>query len=158
MAIKIFKITGRRDDGSKMKAVCRPCTLTFKPSNRPTIQRFYKEAALWKRLAHKNILPCLGISMDVAELCLISPLIDNGCITECIRNNPQANPLELVCMIFVGRMDLKDTVNGLNYLHTCGRIHSDLRATCPIYPHDSTSSSGVARRNASLWETMARLV
>ncbi|KAF9785751.1 kinase-like domain-containing protein [Thelephora terrestris] len=100
VAIKIFKIAERRNDGEKIKT------------------RFYKEVVLWKRLAHKNILPCLGISRDVAELCLISPWMKNGCITQYIRNNPLVNPLDL----------LKDTANGLNYLHTSGLIHGDLRA------------------------------
>lgn len=67
-------------------------------------QRFCKEAVLWKRLTHKNILPFLGVSTDVAKFCLISPWMKNGSIVEYVRNRPHVNPLELVRMNFQGRV------------------------------------------------------
>ena len=61
-------------------------------------QRFCEEAVLWKQLAHKNVLPFLGVSRDIDGFCLISPWMNNGTIMEYTRDNPQINPLELVCM------------------------------------------------------------
>lgn len=65
-------------------------------------QRFYKEVVLWRRLAHKNILPFLGISTDVAKFCLISPWMENGSIAEYVHSHPDVNPLELVRVVFRG--------------------------------------------------------
>lgn len=89
------------------KSSQRPDMEPLQPSNYPhtwRLQRFHKEAVLWKRLAHKNILPVLGVSRDLAEFCLISPWMENGCIMNYLRKNPHVNPIELVCMIFVWRM------------------------------------------------------
>lgn len=104
VAIKIFKITEGRKDYDKIKTVRRVVLaprltgpLTARRSRHS--QRFCKEAVLWKRLTHKNILPFLGISKDVAEFCLITPWMKNGTIVEYVANNPHVNPLELVCMI-----------------------------------------------------------
>jgi len=103
VAVKIFKITEGCKDYDKIKAVRQrtdshpvPLTAHFLRLS----QGFYKEAVLWKRLAHKNILPLLGVSRDVAEFCLVSPWMKNGTIVEYVRNNPQVNPLGLVCMVF----------------------------------------------------------
>lgn len=107
VAIKIFKINEGREDYDKIKIVRQIVLMFWAHVNFcPLIayllcpsQRFYKEAVLWKRLTHKNILPFLGVSRDVAELCLISPWMRNGSIVEYTRNNPHINPLELVCVI-----------------------------------------------------------
>ena len=85
----------------------------------------------------------------------------NGCITKYIRDNPHANPLELVCVIFMRNVcffpiyfclfrKLKDAANGLNYLHTSGLVHGDLRAVRLTCPHDDACHSSVVRRNTSL--------
>ncbi|KAF9650320.1 kinase-like protein, partial [Thelephora ganbajun] len=100
VAIEVFKITEGCKDSDRIK------------------MRFYKQVVLWKRLTHKNVLPFLGVSRDVADFCLISPWMKNGCIVEYVHNNPHVNPLDL----------LKDAANGLNYLHTSGLVHGDLRA------------------------------
>lgn len=101
VAVKIFKITKGCRDYDKIKAVRQTFpaqrTVPLTAYRSRLSQRFYKEAVLWKRLAHKNILPLLGVSRDVAEFCLVSPWMKNGTIVEYVRNNPQANPLGLVC-------------------------------------------------------------
>lgn len=85
----------------------------------------------------------------------------NGYITKYIRDNPHVDPLELVCMIFMGRSciftnhfhlfrKLKDASNGLNYLHTSGLVHGDLRAVRLTCPRDDGCHSIVVRRNTSL--------
>jgi len=99
VAIKIFKVAAGRRDYDEIRTVRRN-PKSFNPLITHRLrhsQRFCKEAVLWKRLTHKNILPFLGISRDVAEFCLISPWMKNGSIVEYVHNNPHANPLELVC-------------------------------------------------------------
>ena len=79
---------------------------------------------------------------------------------EYIRDNPQINPLELVCMdwqlcvllllIYLDSLQLTDVANGLNFLHSKHLVHGDLRAVCPIRLHDDVGYSCMARRNVSL--------
>ena len=49
---------------------------------------------MWKRLAHKNIVPLLGIT--TSPLQLISEWMSGGHLTEYIGNHPGANRLRLV--------------------------------------------------------------
>lgn len=111
VAVKIFKINEGCKDYDKIKAVrqtfpaqrTQSSLSTNRLSGSCLSQRFYKEAVLWKRLAHKNILPLLGVSRDVAEFCLVSPWMKNGTIVEYVRNNPQVNPLGLVRIVLLKR-------------------------------------------------------
>ena len=80
---------------------------------------------------------------------------------EHVRSSPQVNPLGLVRVIFKWGVlffpihrhlshQLKDIANGLDYLHTSGLVHGDLRAVCLIRLRDNTTYSSMARRNISL--------
>ena len=79
-----------------MKAHRHFDSLTVHFSHHP--QRLCKEVVLWRRLAHKNVLPLLGVSMDNEEFCLIYPWMKNGPIMDYIQVDPPVTPLELVCM------------------------------------------------------------
>jgi hypothetical protein len=59
-------------------------------------QPFFKEAAGWKYFIHPNVLPFLGASTELFSLSLVSPWMENGNINRYLKNNPQANRLELV--------------------------------------------------------------
>ncbi|KAF9789483.1 kinase-like domain-containing protein [Thelephora terrestris] len=83
----------------------------------------YKEAVMWKRLEHKNIVPLLGIT--TSPLQLISEWIPGGTLTEYIGNNPNADLLGLVC----------DTAEGLSYLHHRNIIHGDLKGPNILVDH-----------------------
>ena len=99
VAIKKFKIP-EGEEYNKMKAVRQAVRTHFSSLTIPLScypQRFCREAVLWKRLTHENILPFMGVSRDIGEFCLISPWMSNGTIMEYIRDNNQINLLELVC-------------------------------------------------------------
>ena len=60
---------------------------------------FYQEAAVWKRLKHKNIVPLLGITSNPLQL--VSDWMPGGDLTEYIRKHPDTDRLGLVGVISV---------------------------------------------------------
>ena len=61
------------------------------------LQGFYREAVLWGRLSHPNILKLVGVQEDTEkrEFVAVSEWMERGTIMNYIRNNP-TNRLELV--------------------------------------------------------------
>ena len=60
------------------------------------MQRFCTEVVIWRKLAHPNILPLLGISTNGGNLCMISRLMSHGTIMAYLSTRPSANRLMLV--------------------------------------------------------------
>ena len=79
-------------------------TTSFKVRSRPhythylllltTPQALYREAVVWKHLAHPNIVPLLGIAPTPLEL--ISEWMPGGVLTEYLKANPNVDRLHLV--------------------------------------------------------------
>ncbi|KAF9647762.1 kinase-like protein [Thelephora ganbajun] len=78
-------------------------------------QAFHEVAVVWKHLAHPNIAPLLGVTIDPPQL--ISDRISGGNFMEYITSHPDANRVTL----------LSDIAEGLDYLHSCDVIHGGLR-------------------------------
>ncbi|KAF9643683.1 kinase-like protein, partial [Thelephora ganbajun] len=76
---------------------------------------FCQEAVIWKYLKHPNILSLLGVT--TSPLQLISGWMSGGNLQEYIKNNSNADRLELLC----------EVANGLCYLHSCNVIHGSIR-------------------------------
>ena len=55
---------------------------------------FYREAVVWKRLRHKNIVPLLGITPNPPQF--ISEWMGGGGLTEYIKKFPDTYLLNLV--------------------------------------------------------------
>ena len=53
---------------------------------------------VWKHLAHPNIAPLLGVTIDPIQL--ISDWMSSGDLIEYIANNPEADRLSLVGVSF----------------------------------------------------------
>jgi len=60
------------------------------------VQRFCKEAVIWKTLRHPNILPLIGVMMSKTQFAMASDWMENGNINEFLKTHPAANRLELV--------------------------------------------------------------
>jgi len=52
-----------------------------------------REVVGWKWLQHRNILPFVGVT---PELAIVSDLMENGNIMEFVNNHPRYNRLRLV--------------------------------------------------------------
>ena len=54
----------------------------------------YREAVIWTRLTHPNIVPFKGVTLDPLQI--VSERMLGGDLTEYIRGYPQANRVHLV--------------------------------------------------------------
>jgi len=58
------------------------------------LQSFSKQAVIWKRLRHPNIVPFIGVTTDPLQI--ISEWTSNRTLTEFIQKNPDVNRINLV--------------------------------------------------------------
>ena len=72
----------------------RSDSVVFPVHHQRDVQIFYREAVMWKRLTHPNILPLLGITLTPLQL--ISTWMSGGDLTGYIKNHPDADRLILV--------------------------------------------------------------
>ena len=63
------------------------------------LQRFCREAIIWKHLSHSNVLRFIGAIMNDQKCVMISPWMEGGTIVEFLKRN-YYNPLELACVAF----------------------------------------------------------
>ncbi|KAF9064951.1 kinase-like domain-containing protein [Rhodocollybia butyracea] len=82
---------------------------------------FCNEAILWRQLKHPNILPLLGINVELFEpsFCLISPWMENKDVITFLKQNPSHSRHKV----------LQDIAAGIWYLHSRSPpiTHGDIR-------------------------------
>ncbi|KAI0728846.1 kinase-like domain-containing protein [Fomitopsis betulina] len=78
-----------------------------------------KEATLWRRLDHPNVVPFYGLDKDHFELSMVCKWMQNGHIVKFLGKNPSASRPQTIM----------DIARGLEYLHSehVGIIHGDLK-------------------------------
>ncbi|KAG6887213.1 hypothetical protein C0992_013363 [Termitomyces sp. T32_za158] len=81
------------------------------------LKLYSKEAILWGQLSHPNILPIYGLFHREKCICFVSLWMSNGNINEYLKKNPGAPRQKLAV----------DVASGLQYLHSEGIIHGDLK-------------------------------
>ncbi|KAJ7651210.1 kinase-like domain-containing protein, partial [Roridomyces roridus] len=107
VALKVIPIFGHLSDDEK----------------RRTLEKFSKEALVWRYLKHPNVIPFLGIdstTFESPQRALVSPWMEQGSVLDFVaKNSPAAqHALELY----------RDIIEGLRYLHSQNVIHGDLCA------------------------------
>ena len=91
---------------------------------------------MWKRLAHPNIVPLLGVTFTPFQS--VSVWMPGGELSEYISTHPCADRLSLVgCHHTILDYELtipqlSDVANGLSYLHSHSVIHGDLKGVCEV--------------------------
>ncbi|KAJ6480651.1 kinase-like domain-containing protein [Mycena vulgaris] len=89
------------------------------PNPRTARQKLYREALLWHKLHNPYILPFIGVDRESfsPDLCLVSPWMKRGTILKYLAGNARKN---------VNRL-LSEVAQGIQYLHSQGIVHGDLR-------------------------------
>ncbi|KIK53357.1 hypothetical protein GYMLUDRAFT_938227 [Collybiopsis luxurians FD-317 M1] len=105
VCVKVLRLTIEQDE--KARAEIR--------------KQFCHEALVWRQLHHPNILPLLGVNIDLfhPSFCLISPWMENRDIITFLKQNPHHSIPSV----------LREVAAGLEYLHSREPpvIHGDIR-------------------------------
>lgn len=86
----------------------------------------WKQVAVWKRLSHENVLQFHGVDMKNFQLALVYDWEDSGNIIQYLGLNPGDSRTRL----------LRETAEGLHYLHSYGVAHGDLKGANVLISQD----------------------
>jgi len=110
-----------RSNGRKIRVAIKMIRVSDDGSGHlgETLRRLKREADVWSRLNHENLLPFIGVCTDVAPWpVLVSPFYKSGHILKFLANHPSTDRGEMVLGI----------ASGLEYLHVHDVVHGDLKA------------------------------
>ena len=88
---------------------------------------------MWKRLAHPNIVPLIGVSEGPAPLSMVSEWMPNGNVRDYVKKNPETSRIHLVrdigdsAGLELKQVQLLDVSRGLSYLHSLEIVHGGLK-------------------------------
>ncbi|KXN87106.1 putative serine/threonine-protein kinase gdt2 [Leucoagaricus sp. SymC.cos] len=80
---------------------------------------YAQELTLWAHLSHPNILPLYGVFTIGHQPALVSPWMPKGNLQSYVHENPGVLKIPLILKV----------TEGLNYLHSVGIIHGDLKGS-----------------------------
>ncbi|KAF8322912.1 kinase-like domain-containing protein, partial [Cantharellus anzutake] len=101
-----------------------------------------RECGIWLTLKHPNITPFLGWALKISNVIhahIFTELAVNHSIARFIKSHPDANMKKL----------LRDSAEGIEYLHAEGIIHGDIKPTNILVNSDLRAvlcDFGLARR------------
>ena len=95
----------------------------------------WKQAPVWKRLAHDNVLSFHGVDTSIFQLALVYDWGHDGNIMQYLESRSSVSRPELVSIrLHAARGALSDqflkllqVAKGLQYLHSLGIVHGDLK-------------------------------
>ncbi|KAJ7121648.1 kinase-like domain-containing protein [Mycena epipterygia] len=89
-------------------------------TGRRVLQKFVKEAIVWRYLKHPNILPFLGVddtTFPVPRMAMVSPWMPQGSVLNYMSENSPVSRYAI---------NLDNVIQGLKYLHSEKIAHGDL--------------------------------
>ncbi|KAG8956486.1 hypothetical protein FRC03_010787 [Tulasnella sp. 419] len=96
-------------------------------------ERFFRDFQIWIAFSHRNLVPLLGFVLcSDLPYALVSPWYDNGNI---IQHLSRIGLEEVNIRIWL----IRDVVEGLDYLHSIGLVHGDLRGETVLVDDDGTA-------------------
>ncbi|TCD68179.1 hypothetical protein EIP91_011457 [Steccherinum ochraceum] len=99
-------------------------------------QAFYRESLLWQDLSHPHILPYLGVGILEHSVCMVLPWMENGNIMNHMDNLKQQGKLTAHNHNSVVNEWCYQVALGLEYLHSEGIVHGDLRGASVLVDDD----------------------
>lgn len=90
----------------------------FKSNDLGTLKEIEDEANFMADMSHKNVLHCIGISFVDGQLCLVTPLMQNGDLKKWVEKNNYSIKQALNFSLEIAR--------GMNFLVAKNIIHGDL--------------------------------
>ncbi|QRW06865.1 Tyrosine kinase catalytic domain protein [Ceratobasidium sp. AG-Ba] len=93
-----------------------------------TIKNIAREIYVWSRLKHENILNLTGLAMFQEDFSIVSPWMENGTLLQYVSRRPEVNRYNLCLQITAG----------LQYLHSSGVIHGDLKGVVKLTDFGNT--------------------
>ncbi|KAF8163016.1 ras guanine nucleotide exchange factor domain-containing protein [Crassisporium funariophilum] len=91
--------------------------------------RFQREVSIWREVEHPNIVPLYGIIYKDDDLYSVSPWMDNGTAIAYVKKYPTVDRLKI----------LTEAAYGLEYLHSQGIVHGDLRGANVLISKEGTA-------------------
>lgn len=86
------------------------------------LEEFQQEAAVMVGLRHPNIVLFMGVCVDPPELCIITEFMSRGSLYDVLHNDKLQLPFPLLRNMIV------DVLKGLQFIHSAGIIHRDLKS------------------------------
>ena len=95
VAVKVIR-TYSNSDLPKIVGVSHSPRFQCNDTLTGAVQRFCKEAVMWKFLQHPNVLPLIGVTISKTLLAMTSNWMPNGNINDFVKSYPEVNRLDLV--------------------------------------------------------------
>ncbi|KAF9780770.1 kinase-like domain-containing protein [Thelephora terrestris] len=92
-------------------------------------RRLCREAVVWKRISHPNILPFIGVTLS-KELAVVYPCMQN--VLDHLAEDHEVNAVKL----------LEESAIGLKYLHDSGLVHGGLQGKYILVDDDGHACLG----------------
>ncbi|KLO11696.1 kinase-like protein, partial [Schizopora paradoxa] len=100
-----------------------------------SLQRLAREICIWAKLYHENVLPLFGFFTegDNAMPAFVSEWMERGTLNDYMKTFPRASFTTLL----MAPRQIRDIAKGLEYLHSEGVIHADLKSPNILISQDS---------------------
>jgi serine/threonine protein kinase len=95
VAIKVVRVC-LMDDLDVILSVSLSLTCIVTPVWINGLQRFCREAVVWKHLRHPNVLSLLGVTVSERRFAMVSKWMEHGNINEFVEKDSRVNRTELV--------------------------------------------------------------
>jgi len=135
-------------EGVDLESRSEVAVKVFKREDEEMLQRFIREARLMRSLHNPHLVPVIdsgSCQLDgMTYYYIVMPFFTGGTLRSRIRRHGGL-PLEEVCR------DLRDIASALDYIHSQGIIHRDIKASNVLIGADGRcylSDFGIARRTA----------